>query len=622
MTKLPRATVVSGSAWRRALLLLILLPTGTGLASEWEFTGVDRVVAVSDIHGAYDTMVTTFVAAGVIDETLAWVGGATHLVITGDLLDRGPDSRKVMDLIMRLESEALAAGGRVHQLIGNHEVMNLVGDLRYVAVREYAAFADDESEEEREQWFRHYQELQPPESDVMAQRASFDKLAPPGFFGHRRAFRADGHYGKWLLGRPLMVVIDGTAFVHGGISPFVAEHGLDGVNGDLKTELGLYVGELGVLEDQGILSPTLNFYDHPATLQAAITSEQLTEPQKESAELIIGLNGSAIHGPNSPLWYRGTVGCSDLIEGDALNAALERIGARRAVIGHTPTDTRRVLQRMSGRVIEIDTGMNYASYKGSGNALLIEGDTLSVINESGASHSPPVDHPRRVGYRSPSISAGDLERILSSDAITGTRVDGAGRTLVQFDVDGKALNAMFEERPRKKGSLPELAAYKLDRMIGLDMIPVTVRREVNGKQGTLQFLPTTTKSEEERGISGGGGSAWCPLQRQWNTMYMFDALIFNAARNPSVMLYSKDNFQLMLVDHDESFGNGRGAKVTADLHERAKEKKGWDAYRKWLSTVSSRPSGDRAPLDHSIYSWKGYQSWADKVKQNWEPEKS
>ena len=557
MTKKHAANVFASLAGRWAVLLLIALQSGTLLASEWEFTGVDRVVAVSDIHGAYDTMVKTFATAGIIDDDLVWIGGATHLVITGDLLDRGPDSRKVMDLIMRLEPEALAAGGRVHQLIGNHEVMNLTGDLRYVAAREYAAFADDESEEEREQWFLHYQSLQLPDSDEMALRANFDKQAPPGFFGHRRAFRADGHYGKWLLDKPLMVVIDGTAFVHGGISPFVAEYGLDGVNGDLKTGLRRYVSEVDMLADQGILSPTVNFYDHPAALQAAIISEQLSEPQKVSAELIIGLNSSPIHGQNSPLWYRGTVGCSDLIEGDALNAALARIGAHRAVIGHTPTITRRVLQRMNGRVIEIDTGMNYASYKGSGNALLIEGGTLTVINQSGETNSPPVDHPRRVGYRSPSISADNLEQILSSGTITNTRVDGEGRTLVQFQVDDKALNAWFEERPRKKGSLPELAAYRLDRMIGLDMVPVTVRREVNGKQGTLQFSPESTKSEQERGTTGGGGSAWCALQRQWNTMYLFDALIFNPVRNPTVMLYSKDNWQLMLVNHDESFRNAK-----------------------------------------------------------------
>ncbi len=276
-------TVFSSVSSRWAVLLLIALQPGALLASEWQFTGVDRVVAVSDIHGAYDTMVATFTTAGVIDDDLAWAGGTTHLVITGDLLDRGPDSRKVMDLIMRLEPEALAAGGRVHQLIGNHEVMNLAGDLRYVASREYAAFADDESEEERERWFLHYQSLQPPDSDEMTLRANFDKLAPPGFFGHRRAFRTDGRYGRWLLDKPLMVVIDGTAFVHGGISPFVAEYGLEGVNGDLKTGLNRYVTEVDVLADQGILSPTVNFYDHPAVLQAAIISEQLSEPRLRPA---------------------------------------------------------------------------------------------------------------------------------------------------------------------------------------------------------------------------------------------------------------------------------------------------------------------------------------------------
>ena len=63
------------------------------LAEDWQFSGVNRIVAVSDIHGAYDAVVETFNKAGVIDDELAWSGGDTHLVITGDLLDRGPDSR-------------------------------------------------------------------------------------------------------------------------------------------------------------------------------------------------------------------------------------------------------------------------------------------------------------------------------------------------------------------------------------------------------------------------------------------------------------------------------------------------------------------------------------------------
>ncbi|HEX7079944.1 MAG TPA: hypothetical protein VF329_02885 [Gammaproteobacteria bacterium] len=51
-----------------------------------------------------------------------------------------------------------------------------------------------------------------------------------------------------------------------------------------------------------------------------------------------------------------------------------------------------------------------------------------------------------------------------------------------------------------------------------------------------------------------------------------------------------------------------------------KEQQGWDAYRKWLTHVSRKPSVQRSPVDHSIYSWKGYQNWADKVRQSWKPD--
>ena len=112
-------------------LLAVSVPAGAG--AEYRFTGAERIVALSDPHGAYDAMVTTLANAGVIDGDRNWAGGATHLVITGDLLDRGADSRPIMDLVMQLEAQAVEAGGQVHLTLGNHEVMNLVGDLRYVA---------------------------------------------------------------------------------------------------------------------------------------------------------------------------------------------------------------------------------------------------------------------------------------------------------------------------------------------------------------------------------------------------------------------------------------------------------------------------------------------------------
>ncbi len=164
------------------------MPVSSVLADEWHFSDVDRIVAVSDVHGAYDALVATLQTSKVIDDSLAWSGGKTHFVIIGDVLDRGPESRRVMDLIMRLEREAIRAGGRVHQLLGNHEVMNLIGDLRYVSIPEYAAFSDDEAAEEREQWYQRFRRSQPADADELTVRSEFDEKAPPGFFGHRRAF--------------------------------------------------------------------------------------------------------------------------------------------------------------------------------------------------------------------------------------------------------------------------------------------------------------------------------------------------------------------------------------------------------------------------------------------------
>jgi hypothetical protein len=48
----------------------------------------------------------------------------------------------------------------------------------------------------------------------------------------------------------------------------------------------------------------------------------------------------------------------------------------------------------------------------------------------------------------------------------------------------------------------------------------------------------------------------------------------------------------------------------------ARERQGWDAYRKWLSGVG-RQSAERAPVDPSVYSWRGYNSWAERIRQTW-----
>ena len=550
---MPVQKVIRMMSGTHLVTLFALLVGAQAAADDWTFDGVDRIVAISDVHGDYEAMVTTLTNAGVVDAAGSWAAGDDHLVITGDLLDRGPDSRPAMDLVMRLEAEAEAAGGQVHLLLGNHEVMNLVGDLRYVAAEEFAAFEADEDPTEREAWLRWYAERQSGSPDDTDLRATFDERYPPGFFGHRRAFRSDGNYGQWLLEQPLVVVVNGTAFAHGGLSPAVADLGLAGVNGGLMGEVRDYVRSLDALTDARLLDPAENFYRHASAIESVSPDESALAT---AVETVIRLNESDVHGPESPLWYRGNVGCGALIENDRLGASLEAIGAERVVIGHTPTMTRQVLSRLGGRVVEIDTGMLNAYYRGSGNALIIEGDTLEVVTEAGEAGAP-VQHPRRVGLRRSGLSANRLADVLGSGDIVSVEELGTGQTSVTVEHEGQQVTALFLKNPRGNGFVPELAAYQLDRFLGLDMVPVTVARTVDGSDGVLQFLPERAMDEAARRQSGRGSSAWCPLPEQWAAMYTFDVLIHNPGRPPQFMSYSTDNWQLILTGNGDSFTTSR-----------------------------------------------------------------
>ena len=539
-------------------LSLLAIATGTASAQDWRVDNAERIVAISDVHGAYEAMVTTLQKTNVIDDGLAWVGGKTHLVIVGDLLDRGPRSRDAMDLLMRLEGEAQAAGGFVHVLIGNHESMNMIGDMRYVSREEYQAFAADEAGEQRDRWFQAYASRQATQFENAELRERFDAEFPAGYFALREAFGANGQYGKWLLGKPIIAVINKTAFVHGGLSPLVTEYGLDGINSTLQSQLVRYVKALGILMEAEIILPTDSSYDY-----ADIVSDYmpgLNEPAEVLAaiDIVQKLDRFSLISTDGPLWYRANIGCGGVIEEHRLDASLEAIGATRVVVGHTPTPTREVLQRFDGMLIEIDTGMLNAYYRGSGNALEVFGDRVAVHNQYGADPYAPIPHPRSVGIRPGNLTAEQLELLLETGEVISTEKDTeTGRTIVQVKDGNHVVSALFSKRSGR-GFVPDVAAYRLDRLIQLDMVPVTVLREVDGKDGSLQFFAVKTTNETVRRENGRGSSATCPLPDQWQAMYVFDTLIYNEGRSEQRMLYNMANWGLMLIEHERAFTAKKG----------------------------------------------------------------
>ncbi len=291
--------------------------------SSCHVAGVPRVVAVGDVHGAYERFFGILRAAGIIDDEGTWAGGSAHLVQLGDVLDRGRDTRRSLDLLMRLEQEAAKAGGRVHALLGNHEVMNLTGDLRYVNPDEYRDYVGADSEENRERFFRSAvgraraaARQQGAELDEAAFRSDFLARTPLGFVERTQAFSSGGVYGRWLRNHRAVVEIDNVVFVHGGLTPELAALGCEAINDAVHREL---------------------------------TSDLSRTLRSPARTLVAGENG--------PLWFRGLASGDEAAALPAVEKTLAAMKARAIVVGHTVDASGRIEQRFGGRVLTIDTGM-------------------------------------------------------------------------------------------------------------------------------------------------------------------------------------------------------------------------------------------------------------------------
>ena len=144
---------------------------------------VPKFFAVSDIHGEYDKLIRILRANGIIDDARRWDWGEGHVVIVGDIFDRGDQMTEALWFVYGLEQEAQRAGGRVHFLLGNHEVMVMQRDLRYVAEKY---------------------------TDVTAREL---RINVADLYG------PDAELGRWLRSKHTLIRLNDVLFVHAGISP-------------------------------------------------------------------------------------------------------------------------------------------------------------------------------------------------------------------------------------------------------------------------------------------------------------------------------------------------------------------------------------------------------------------
>jgi hypothetical protein len=312
----------------KVLILVVVLISGPALAGarqvdDYQWEGVERIVAIGDLHGDYENYLAALRAAGLIDRKDKWAGGATHLVQTGDIPDRGPDTARIIGHLTKLANQAERKGGRVHNLMGNHEAMNVYGDLRYVHEGEYAAFATRDSAKLRDRYYELYLkalETQDPEAFATLTEDHRDKWYaehPLGWVEHRQAWdlawNPEGEYANWVVNEKVAIRINDNLFVHGGISGFYCQNRLDWLTEKAVANLRAYDPQTkGILEDEF-----------------------------------------------GPLWYRGLSGEEPRAAPETVDAILAQHGVGHIIVGHTPTSGV-IWPQYDGKVVMIDTGISKA----------------------------------------------------------------------------------------------------------------------------------------------------------------------------------------------------------------------------------------------------------------------
>ena len=425
-------------------------------AEDYVFATEAPVVAIGDVHGAFQEFFRLLQGIGVINAEGQWVGGATHLVSLGDLVDRGPDSKSAMDLLMRLQKEAPLSGGRVHVLLGNHEHMNLGGDLRDVSQAEFAALGGEE--------------------------------------GHLQAFSRDGVYGAWLRSNPVAIRINDSLFAHAGFSS-LARMPLAKLNQRFWQVTEQVIGQGRALQAQGLLSHDWSLLDPSADMEDAPKAFKSWQDAARSSTI----------GERSLIWYRGNVACHPYIEADNIDAILLAHGAKRIVVGHTPTRSREVELRHGGKVVSIDTGMLNAVYRGKPRALRIVGDALTVLLPDGEERAP--------------IDVGTIE--------------GAPEEFIELN-----------ERSAKK----EAAAYLLSKYLNLGFVLPTEVTDDGVLRGQDRLITERVRLERQLYRAN-----YCEYESDFDLVAAFDALIGKKDRNMDNLAYRRANWDIVLLDNGNAF---------------------------------------------------------------------
>ena len=234
-----------------------------------------RMLVLSDIEGNFLAFKLMLLGAKVVDEKFNWTFGNGHLVLVGDYFDRGLNVTECLWLIYKLETEAEAAGGKVHFILGNHEILNLEGNTQYVR-RKYLENAELLAEDYK-RWFDNNSEL-----------------------------------GRWLRTKNAIEKIGDFVFCHGGISPDLARTGLSisDINRLVRQYLGKPFESIKNPDAKAVYDYKTGIFWYRNIAKYLISNEEVTTILKSvgASKMIVGHTLQ----PDITTLYEGRVICTDV----------------------------------------------------------------------------------------------------------------------------------------------------------------------------------------------------------------------------------------------------------------------------------------------------------------------
>jgi len=516
----------------------------------YEWTGVEKIIAIGDLHGDYDHFILILKnpKVGLVDENLHWSGGKAHLVQTGDIMDRGDRAKEILDLLIRLEKEAEAAGGKVHVLLGNHEEATITGISLgypdYVSPRQFVSFLSKSFRKARE---KQYISRLPAAEQAKVKALGEDLSNNPQLLDFWTGILSDIRnrkeqiaslaytqnfnwtYGRWLVKKNIVIKINDIIFAHGGINPEYSTWKLKDLNEVFRLELGAYVL-------------------HP---EAPRLGGQPFTPR-------------LVYNPQSPLWYRQ----DDIASQEEVDKILANLGASRMVVGHnflgSGGGSPIVLQvedvaRFENKVWMIDTGIGYSDLGGILYALIIEDGKFNFYSSpaeaaaGNSEESPVIEGPQ---------TPGEVEKFLRESMPQVVVPGSAGRTdpwKVRLGANGITRWAQFKyiNRPRPD-PIPdsfnyEIAAYELDKYLGLDLVPPAVRKTIKETVGSLQIF--VEKAIREADLKRDNLMLGDPEVFEWQMadLKVFENLVYDKCGNEKDTLIQKETGKVYRVDFSEAF---------------------------------------------------------------------